>query len=154
MKRAEVIADMLWTALGVALCLGALKLGLGTPSDPASGFLPFGTGVLISLLGLLQLGTLFFGKGRDNGQAAAWSASGWQRPACVVATLTLYGLFLSYFGYLVATFFAMLVLFSIYDRRRWGWASAGSLLVTLITYVVFHELLNVQLPAGLLGFGG
>ena len=154
MKRADVIACLFWMALGGALCMGALKLGLGTPSDPASGFLPFWTGLLISLLGLLQLGTLFFGKGRDEGQAAAWPAPGWKRPACVVATLALYGLFLSYFGYLVATFFAMLVLFSIYDRRRWGWASAGSLLVTLITYVVFRELLSVQLPVGLLGFGG
>lgn len=154
MKRAEVIANLFWMTLGVALCLGALKLGLGTPGDPGSGFLPFGTGILISLLGLLQLGALFLGKDRDDAHTKIRAAAGWKRPAGVVATLALYGLFLSYLGYLVATFFAMLVLFSIYDRRRWAMASAGSLLVTLITYAVFHELLKVQLPAGLFGFGG
>lgn len=154
MKRADVTACLFWMALGGALCLGALKLGLGAPSDPGSGFLPFGTGILISLLGLLQLGRLFFGTARDDAPAAIRSAGDWKRPARVVATLTLYGLVLSHLGYLVATFFAMLALFSIYDRRRWALASAGSLLVTVITYVVFHELLRVQLPAGLLGFGG
>lgn len=154
MKHAEVIASVSWMTLGVALCMGALKLGLGAPSDPGSGFLPFGTGLLISLLGFLQLGTLFFAKGRDDGQAAIRAAADWKRPACVVGTLTLYGLFLPYLGYLVATFLAMLVLFSIYDRRRWRLACAGSLLVTILTYVIFHELLRVQLPAGLLRFGG
>lgn len=154
MKRADVIANLFWMALGAALCLGALKLGLGDPGDPGSGFLPFGTGILISALGLLQLAALAFRKGRGGAPAATGAAADWKRPAAVVATLVLYGLALSSLGYLVATFFAMLVLFSIYDLRRWALASAGSLLVTLGTYVVFHGLLKVQLPAGLLGFGG
>jgi hypothetical protein len=67
--------------------------------------------------------------------------------------LTAFGLLLPHLGYLVATFLAMLGLFSLYDHRRWGWTSAGSLLVTIMTYVVFHEFLSVQLPEGLLGFG-
>jgi len=154
MKHAEVTASVSWLTLGVALCMGALQLGLGAPSDPGSGFLPFGTGLLIALLALLQLGTLLFGKGRDDGQTTIRPAADWKRPACVVVMLALYGVFLPHLGYLVATFFAMLGLFSIYDRRRWGWASAGSLLVTIITYAVFYGLLSVQLPAGLLRFGG
>jgi putative tricarboxylic transport membrane protein len=154
MKRADVIACLLWMALGTALWMGALRLDLGSPSDPGSGFLPFGTGILISLLGFVQLGVLFFGKARDDDHAAISVAADRKRPAWVVVILALYGLSLSHLGYLVATFFAMLGLFSIYGRRRWGLASAGSLLVTIITYVVFHELLSVQLPAGLLKFGG
>jgi putative tricarboxylic transport membrane protein len=153
MKRAEVIASILWMTLGVVISLGALRLGLGAPSDPGSGFLPFWTGALISLLGLLQLGRMVLEKGRDDSQALIRAAVGWKRPTCVVLTLAFYSLLLTHLGYLVTTFFTMLVLFSLYDRRRWGLVSAGSILVTIITYVVFHQLLKVQLPAGLLGFG-
>ena len=134
--------------------LGGPEIGPGGPQRSGSGFLPFGTGILISLLGILQLGTLLFGEGRDHGQSAIRSAADWKRPACVVVVLALYGIFLPYLGYLVATFFCRAGLFTIYDRRRWRRASAGSLLITIITYAVFHGLLSVQLPAGLLKFGG
>jgi hypothetical protein len=154
MKRAEVLANILWVGLGCALCLGSLKLGLGTPGDPSPGFLPFGTGMLISVLGFLQLGMLVFKKGRDDGQASIRAVTDWKRPACVVVILALYGLLLPHLGYLVATFFVMLGLFSICGHGRWKLASIGSLLVTIMTYVIFHELLRVQLPAGLLRFGG
>jgi putative tricarboxylic transport membrane protein len=154
MKLAHVIACVFWISLGVALSMGGLGLGLGAPSDPGSGFLPFWTGILISLLGIMQLGTLCFWKSRDDSQTSTRAAIEWKRPACFVVILTLYGLFMPYLGYLVATFFALLGLFSIYDRRRWGWVSVGSLIVTIATFVVFHELLRVQLPAGILRFGG
>jgi Na+/pantothenate symporter len=51
-------------------------------------------------------------------------------------------------GYLITTFLAMLLLFGIYERKRWWVALVGSIIVTVITYVVFHVLLNVQLPEG------
>jgi hypothetical protein len=153
MKRAEATASSLWAALGAALCLASFKLGMGTPSDPGSGFLPFWTGSLISFFSLLQLVGILFRKGRDGRPAATRATGTWRRPACLILTLALQGLLLAYLGYLVTTFFAMLVLFTIYDRRRWVLASAGSALVTIMTYVVFHQLLRVHLPVGILGIG-
>ncbi len=154
MKSAHAVASTLWVALGCALCLGALKLGIGTPSDPGSGFLPFGTGLLVLILGCFQLSGIFFRRGNDTGQPAIKKDVSWKRPACVIVVLAFYGLVLPHLGYLVATFLAMLGLFSIYDHRRWRLALAGSLLVTIATYVLFHGLLSVQLPAGLIKFGG
>jgi hypothetical protein len=109
--------------------------------------------MLICLLGWLQLGAVFFAKNRGEVQAPAQVAANWKRPASAIVILTAFGLLLPHLGYLVATFLAMLGLFSLYDHRRWALTSAGSLLVTIMTYVVFHEFLSVQLPAGLLGFG-
>jgi hypothetical protein len=153
MKRANTIASILWVGLGFSMCLGALKLGLGTPSDPGSGFLPFGTGMLVSILGFQQLWVVFRKQHSDDGQSSIKGAANWKRPACVVAILAFYGVLLPHLGYLVATFLAMLGLFTIYDHRRWGLASAGSLFITILTYVLFHEFLSVQLPAGLLRLG-
>jgi putative tricarboxylic transport membrane protein len=153
MKSAHLIASVLWVMLGATLCTGALQLGLGTPRDPGSGFLPFGTGMLICVLGFIQFGAVFFRKNRGGVQAPTPEAANWKRPASVIVILTAYGLLLPYLGYLVVTFLAMLGLFSLYDHQRWGLTSGGSLLVTIVTYVVFHEFLSVQLPAGLLGIG-
>ena len=61
---------------------------------------------------------------------------------------------LPHLGYLIATFTVMLTLFTLYGRRHTVLAFTGSLLVSVVSYFVFHELLRVQLPAGLPGFGG
>jgi hypothetical protein len=47
----------------------------------------------------------------------------------------------------------MLVLFSVYERRKWWVVGTSTLLVIGITYLVFHHWLKVQFPVGFLGIG-
>jgi hypothetical protein len=61
---------------------------------------------------------------------------------------------LPHLGYLIATAAVMLTLFTLYGRRHMVLAVGGSLLISFLTYFVFHELLRVQLPSGLIGFRG
>ena len=148
MKRSDAIAHVFLTAFGIFLSLMAFKLGLGAMSDPGPGFLPFYTGVIISLLSLLNLGRLTR-LGRVNEDPAAISpAISCKRAVYVVLILFFYSILLEKLGYLITTFLAMLLLFSFYERKRWWVAAVGSIIVTVITYVVFHVLLNVQLPEG------
>jgi|WetSurMetagenome_2_1015567.scaffolds.fasta_scaffold08148_6 putative tricarboxylic transport membrane protein len=154
MKRSDAIAHIFLIAFGVVLSLMAFKLGLGALSDPGPGFLPFYTGVLISLLSVLDLGRLTR-LVRFNGDPAAISpAVNYKRAVYVVLILLFYSLLLEKLGYPITTFLAMLLLFSIYERKRWWTAAVGSIMVTGITYVVFYVLLNVQLPVGFLGLRG
>jgi putative tricarboxylic transport membrane protein len=148
MKRSDAIAHIFLTAFGMVLSLMAFKLGLGAMSDPGPGFLPFYTGVIISLLSLFNLGRLAR-LGRVNEDPAAISpAINCKRAVYVVLILFFYSILLEKLGYLITTFLAMLLLFGIYERKRWWVAVVGSIIVTVITYVVFHVLLNVQLPEG------
>ena len=152
MKRSDAIAHIFLVAFGMVLSLMALKLGLGAMSDPGPGFLPFYTGVLISLLSLLNLGRLTRLKRVNEDPAAISPALNYKRAVYVVLILLFYSILLEKLGYLITTFLAMLLLFSIYERKRWWIAATGSIVVTVITYVVFYVLLKVQLPEGVWGF--
>ena len=71
----------------------------------------------------------------------------------MVLAVFVYALLLPHLGYLIATFILMVVLFSLYDRRRWAVVIPASLMVIGITYLVFQVCLKVQFPTGFFGIG-
>jgi len=151
MKRAEQIICLFWLALAGALCIGSIQLKVGTPSEPGSGFLPFGTGFLLGILALVHLIQISFRKG-EKGEPLLGDVR-WKRAAWVAGTLILYALLLPLLGYLLSTFFFMAFLFSIYERKKWWVVGTSGLLVVLMTYFVFHYWLKVQFPAGFFRIG-
>ncbi len=151
MKRAEQITCLFWLGLAAALCVGSIQLKVGTPSEPGSGFLPFGTGMLMGILALVRLVQITFRK--DEKKEPLLGEVRWKRGACVVASLLLYSLLLPWMGYLLITFLFMAVLFSVYQRRKWWMVGSASLLVIAFTYLVFHHWLKVQFPVGFFRIG-
>ena len=151
MRRAEQITCLFWLALAGALCVGSIQLKVGTPSEPGSGFLPFGTGLLLGILALFHLVQITFRK--DEKEEPLLGEVRWRRGACVVASLVIYALLLPLLGYLLSTFFLMAILFSIYERKKWWVVGSAGLLVVLVTYLVFHHWLKVQFPAGFFRIG-
>jgi putative tricarboxylic transport membrane protein len=151
MKKAEQIACIFWLALGGSLCWGAFRLGLGSPSEPGSGFLPFGTGFLLGILALVHLAQISLHK--DEKEEPLLGEVRWKRGGCVVASLLVYALLLHWLGYLLTTFLFMAVLFSVYQRRKWWVVGSAGLLVTAFTYLVFHHWLKVQFPVGIFRIG-
>ena len=151
MKKAEQITCLFWLVLAGALCAGSIRLKVGTPSEPGSGFLPFGTGFLLGILALVHLVQITSGK--NEKEEPLLGEVRWKRGAWVVASLLTYALLLPFLGYLLTTFFFMAVLFSLYDRRNWWVAGGASLLVIAVTYLVFHHWLKVQFPAGFFRIG-
>src|SRR5512143_2089051 len=142
MKRAEQITCLLWLALAVCLCTGSYRLNVGTPSEPGSGFLPFGTGLLLGVLAFVHLARITLRKAeREEFLQGEFQ---WKRGAWVVGSLLLYSLLLPRLGYLITTFLFMAVLFSVYERKKWWVVGSASLLVIALTYLVFHHWLKVQ----------
>jgi hypothetical protein len=151
MKRAEQITCLFWLVLAGALCAGSIQLKVGTPSEPGSGFLPFGTGFLLGVLALAHLLQISFRK--EEKQELLLADVHWKRGACVGASLLVYALLLPWLGYLLTTFLFMAVLFSVYQRRKWWMVGGASLLVIAVTYLVFHHWLKVQFPVGFFRIG-
>jgi Tripartite tricarboxylate transporter TctB family len=151
MRRAEQITCLFWLALAGGLCVGSIQLKVGTPSEPGSGFLPFGTGMLMGILALVHLAQVTFRK--DEKKEPLLGEVRWKRGACVVGSLILYALLLPLLGYLLSTFFFMANLFSIYERKKWWTVGGASLLVIAVTYLVFHHWLKVQFPLGFFRIG-
>jgi putative tricarboxylic transport membrane protein len=151
MRLAEAIASFFWLTLSIALGAGSYQIGLGTPQEPESGFLPFWTAVLLGVLTIVHfIRTVYSDK---SGQAAAsveWGKH-WKRLIIVVIALTLYGVTLSFLGYVISTFLLLMVLFSVYGRRKWWVVVGASVIVVGITVIIFSYWLTIQLPQGLWG---
>jgi hypothetical protein len=145
-----------WIIIGIAICLYAYKMGLGSFREPGAGFIAFVTGLFLMLMGAL----IVMGRKRIPQRApkdekreirdseSSFTGSPAFKLAYGVALLLLYALLLEPLGYILTTFLVMFGLFYDPSRRRSGLAFTASLLSTGMTYVVFEMWLHTQLPRG------
>ena len=129
--------------LSLLILWESLRLGIGTPNEPGSGFLSFCAGLTLSVLSLMLI---YRGWGiREPKKVVP------RRVLLALISLFAYSLALNNLGFIIATFLFVGVLFQLGEPRRW-WALLGmSALVTLLAYLVFGLLLNVYFPRSFLG---
>lgn len=84
--------------------------------------------------------------------ADLWKGLEWQKVAYVLLSLLLYPLVLPLLGYLITTFGLMAFLFGITGQTRTWVRGVNALIVTLASVLLFHRLLDVNLPKGMFGF--
>ncbi len=121
----------------------SLRLGLGTLTEPGSGFLSFCAGVI---LGSLSLVLIYVGWGVKEPLKPHS-----RRVILALVFLFAYSLILNTLGFVIATFFFVGILFRLGQSRPW-WVLLGmSVLVTFLAYFVFGVLLNVYFPRSFLG---
>lgn len=70
----------------------------------------------------------------------------------VLVALLVFAVFLEILGFLVCTFFFLVVLFRSIEPKRWIVAVGGSAIISFSCYVLFELWLRTQLPKGILGF--
>lgn len=145
-----------WIIIGVAICLYAYKMGLGSFREPGAGFVAFVTGLFLMLMGAL----IVMGRKRDLQRIpknekvevcdseASFLGSPAFKFAYAVAFLLVYALLLDHLGYILTTFLVMFGLFYDPGRRRFGMALTAAFLSASMTYVVFEIWLHSQLPRG------
>jgi hypothetical protein len=145
----------LWTGLFLMILSGAViseafELEVGTPSNPGSGFMIFGASGVLGLLALRQFIKSLRSCKRTSG--AAVERIHWGRIITVIATNFLYIFLLRAVGYLICTFLLLCFLFQVMGRGKWVQRVIGSALTSLLTYLFFAQLLQLNLPKGLIPF--
>jgi hypothetical protein len=149
-RRTEQIVCLFWIGFALLVCVGSLRLELGTISDPGPGALPFGAAALLGILAVAHLANVTLRRpGRDEGPSSFANVH-WKKGLYVVIALFLYFFILPMVGYLITTFLLMVFLFGILERKRWWVVLLGSGLVIGLTYFVFEVWLMVQFPRGLI----
>jgi len=148
--RYDRIGGVIWMALGAALAIGSIKLGLGALHKPGSGLMPFLTGILLGSLGLLL--TLLDTRKRsdEKGDEEVSLRQFWGMGACSLAASFLYAFLLSPLGFIVATFLLFLSLFKIMGTRKWFTPILISLLAVSVSYFIFDVWLRIEFPRGIL----
>ncbi len=143
----------LWVALGAALCIGSLKLGLGTINQPGVGFVPFLAGSLLALVGFILGVSKAFEKTtrkEDPENIVDISIKDFgKRRVYTLVILVLYTLSLESLGFLIATFLLLFFLFKIMEPRRWLAPIFISVFSVIISYLVFNVWLKINFPQGI-----
>lgn len=153
MKKSELIGALFLFVFGGIGCFEALKLEIGTISNPKTGFFPFLLAVgLLLISGVLIIKSLSMREEKSDDTPGFWEGVPLKKILLVVGGMVLYGFLLEPLGYLIATTLLIAFLFKVARPQRWRWLSVfvWSAGISIITYVLFKVWLQVQFPVGLL----
>ncbi len=145
-----------WVILGSLICFLAWRVRLGTFSEPGPGFIAFGAGSFLCVVGIIMLLSGLVSPASTE-ERVPWDRlfpRGVRlRLAYTVLLLFLYTMFLDKLGYVIGTFLLMWGLFLNWERPRWVTSMVASLVTVGVTYLVFEVWLHCQLPRGILPLG-
>jgi putative tricarboxylic transport membrane protein len=140
----DVLASLFFGFIGVGVIVGAIKLRIGTATEPQPGFFPFLGGIALILLCIILLFQAW------RGRTAAHPFGELKRPAILILGLVFYVAVMDFLGYVIATVILSALVLFIMDTERW-WVLVGvSLFLSLGTFYLFDRLLAMPLPEGLL----
>jgi len=90
---------------------------------------------------------------KDEGEIIdLWKGVEWIKAVLVLASLFAYAILLTKVGYLITTFGLMAFLFGLIEKTKLWIRVMSAFVAALVTYIIFHVWLDVQLPKGIFGF--
>lgn len=147
-KPGEIVAGLCFLTIGIGFTVGAVKLGIGAPTEPQPGFFPFWDGVILIALSAVFLFRAWRGRA---GESQAFGRLG--GPMVVVLALVLYVAAMETVGYVITTALLSAVVLKVLETKPWVLVLM-SLILAIASYLVFDRLLGVTLPPGLLAAFG
>ncbi len=150
MKRLDLQSGLFLFALSLLMCVGSIRLSLGSLRDPGSGFLPFLAGMVLGVCSVfIFIESL---RGTPSEANSFWeSSSGRNKVALTLLSVVLYSLGLNVLGFIVMTGLLIGFLLVIIGNERWITVISGGVLSALASYTLFELLLRLRLPKGFLG---
>lgn len=133
--------------LGIVVCYFSSRIGLGKPSHPGPGFMPFLAGLLLAFLSLVLLLQVAFGR-----TVQSWPITfRVKNIAVILAAMAAYGSLLDRIGFLFITFLFVTFLVRVIEPRSWVKSIMAGACSAVASYLLFEILLKSQLPRSPLG---
>ena len=126
----------------------SVRLKLDDIRDPGPGFVPFFLGLTLAILSIMA----FVFPDTQKKMAAFWSD--WQKGQGIIfifAGLVVYLFLVKILGFYIDTFLLMTFLLKMFGETGIKRPLLISLLTVGVTYLIFHKLLFIPFPQGLLG---
>ena len=149
----EKWAASFWFGLGIFICIGSLKLSVGSFQSPGPGLLPFICGALLGILSLIVYLQTRRSRSAKESEKPFWKNKNrvWKVLLTFIVLLT-YAIVMESLGFLISTTILIAFLLWAIEPQRWYIVIFGSLLTSLAAYTLFELLLKLPLPQGLLEF--
>jgi putative tricarboxylic transport membrane protein len=154
MKNRDLLSSIVCLVFGGLFVAGSLWQGLFLKGIPGPGFLPFLTGIALMLLSLAVL----IPAARSSKEKALSSglfleeAGSLKKVLLALVALVGYVLIMDIAGYLITSFLFMLFTSRLLEPTKWWVSFIMALATTILTYILFVVVMEIQLPRGLLHF--
>jgi putative tricarboxylic transport membrane protein len=158
MKQRVPTDALVWIILGIGMCIGSVKLKLGDFHTPGPGFLPFLSGALLGIFGLILTFSVAFEKPEEEAGApyegirAKWDWKKLLNPLLTLLSLFAYLVLLEPLGFLLTTFICLFFLFKLSERKKWLMPLTLSISTSILSYLLFSVWLQCQFPKGVIKF--
>jgi putative tricarboxylic transport membrane protein len=146
-----MISSLILFLLAAFVLVTSLGLGIGSVSNPQSGFMPFWISLLMLAFSLILFGMAYQNRSIKVPWADLWRKLHWQKSILAAAFLVVYIFLLPWAGYLIATGVLMIVLFRLTSMKAWT-AVVGAVLAVGFSYGLFSLILKTPLPRGIWSF--
>jgi len=144
-NRSDAAGSLFLFLLGVGAIIGAIRLKVGSPTEPQPGFFPFLGGI-----SLIVLSSIIFLKGRTGQSQKKVVFGDVGRPALLLVVMIVLVGVLDRLGYVIGTFIASGLILRILYVKSWRVLFLTSLCLSIGTYILFDKLLGIELPVGIL----
>ena len=150
MEKFDRYSSLFWLIIAVVICVHASRLGIGTLSEPGSGFVFLFSGILIGVFSMLIFVLSLKGHGGES--EGSFKNVHWGKLGLALGYILLYGLLLERLGFLLSTFLLLGLLLGTIESKRWYVMVVVALTGALGTYGIFELWLHSRLPKGPFGF--
>jgi len=141
----DVVGSLFLFFLGIGAVIGAIRLHVGSPTEPQPGFFPFLGGISLIVLSSI---ILLKGKIGQSQKKVVFGEVG--RPALLLVVMIALVAVLDSVGYVIGTFIASGLILRVLKVKSWRTVILTSLCLSIGTYILFDKLLGIELPVGIL----
>jgi putative tricarboxylic transport membrane protein len=149
MRTHDLVSSIIFFSTGLFILLYAPRFDLGRVSEPGPGFMPFLAGLIICMFALITFLSAFFDK--SGGTERIWVGIKVRRIILTLSMLISYSLLLEAVGFIICTFFLILILVRYAGSQPWLKSFFAGGLSSLLSYLLFEMWLKAQLPKGIFG---
>jgi len=138
-------------AIAAFVAVQSVHLDVGAFSSPGPGFFLFLSSGALGLLSIILITHKIIKRDERKRIGDLWKSLSWSNVIFTVIALFVYALILPITGFILAAFGLLIILIYLGGtrvRKRVVYA----LIAVIAAYIVFHFLLQIQFPKGVLGF--
>ncbi len=146
------ISALVFLGISLAICLGSIKLSLGSFRKPGSGLFPLLTGACLGICSLLVILKSYKKREGEEKRDFFSNKRGFLKIGYVILALFLYAIGMNYVGFVLSTLLFLGFLLRGIDPKPWPTVISVSIAATVASYWIFKHWLDVQFPTGIIGF--
>jgi putative tricarboxylic transport membrane protein len=150
LQQLDRFTSLFWIVLSAVIAIHSYRLGVGSLSDPGSGFIFFYTALFIALMAMILLVNSWTKKVEEEG-ARVFKNVDWLKVILPFSYILLYAFILEKAGFILATFLLVFFFLKTIEAKGWFVAMFAAGAASWGTYAMFELWLHVRLPRGVLG---